>query len=168
MKSFVSTLLQGSISTPIVTHHRPKQYTLPDHPDSYVALLDGVDMTTVELAEYFGVSPTKVMKVMSRLEADLRVRRSGLEKSGGHRKTVVWSTTPEPIIVLPISKSPAERIASVLSTKSFNTWQIAKMLNLQYYSTLATCKKLELANVIRRDGVDRTKPKTPHIIWKLK
>ena len=163
MKSFVSTLLQNS-SAPDERKSTSLRYD--DEPDNYVAALDREDMTTVEIADMFGVSITHAMKRLCRLEGDLRVRRVGSEQSGGQRETILWGTAPVPNDVFAMTY--CDHVARALIKGSVNTRVLASRLNINYYSALAACKQLELAGVVRRDGVDRSRPKQPHIIWKLK
>lgn len=162
MKSFISTLLQGS--APVACDPTPLRRD--DEPDNYVAALDRENMTTVELADMFEVPVHRAMKVLSRLEGDLRVRRVGAEKSGGQRDTILWSTAPVPANLFAMTH--ADHVARALIKGSASTRMLASRLHINYYSALAACKRLELDGVVRRDGVDRSRPKQPHIIWKLK
>lgn len=138
MKSFVSALMQGS--APVACTSKPAQVANGSD-DDYVAVLDSGNMTTVELADHFDVSPCRAMKVLCRLEGDMRVRRAGSEKSGGQRDTIVWTSAPE----LPADFTHAKRVTEALWYGPATTQLIAKRVGINYYSALAACKKLELS-----------------------
>lgn len=160
MKSFIAALTPTTIKRENVKAKRSAS------DEAYVTALKQQRMTTVELAEEFNVPVTTAMKALGRLEVALRVRRVGSEKSGGTRETVVWDVAPVPNDVY--SMTQCDHVARALIKGSASTRKLASMLNINYYSTLAACKQLELAGVVVRDGIDRSKPKHPHIVWKLK
>lgn len=69
---------------------------------------------------------------------------------------------------MPVVTDTEKRYMVALGSYERNTRQIAKMLNMDYYTVMARLKDMEHRKLLKRIGVDRSKPNQPHIIWKLK
>lgn len=69
--------------------------------------------------------------------------------------------------VTPVITDAEKRCMIALGLYERNTRQIAKMLNMDYYSALARLKNMEIRKLLERRGVDRSKVSEPSIIWRV-
>lgn len=165
MKSTIALLSGGTAVPKAVKPPQRKRKVEDDDHLQYMEQLKGGDMSTVELAQEFDVTPNLALRRLCRLEKRGAVKRVGTEKSGGHRETVIWSLKPAPYTADHHRTDAA--LLDIVRSRSRNTEQIAAMVHMQYYTVLDRLKQLEAAGTIRRVGIDRLTPTHPHIKWEV-